>query len=111
MTIPDSLHKYPESSSDISHCLFSWEMPQEQLAALDRYYLLHWDTSYFRTYHSQLSCIPHKGIDYYTVYSDGHLPKDLFSFREMILSFRRIKGWQSGYVLIRPKYGTEINIS
>jgi hypothetical protein len=104
---PGPLPKFPKSSSNVSHCLFSWEIPPDQQALLDRYYLLHWQTDYFLEHHSRVSEIPHQGINYYTHFMDGIIPKNLFKYQEMILSFRRIRGWTSGYVLIRPKLGSE----
>jgi hypothetical protein len=100
--------KYPPSSSTISHCLFSWVIPEIERERLDRYYLLRWEVEYFSSQHSQFSCISHQGIEYNTVYLEGCTPASLGNYKNMLLSFRRVTGWERGHVLVRPEYGSEL---
>jgi hypothetical protein len=89
-----------------SHALFTWTIPHTKLCYFDSYYLLHWRTEHFFK-QPMLAMIDHQGIEY-TVSYYKCLPGNLMDYDEILLSFRRIKGETRGYVLVRPKYGTEV---
>jgi hypothetical protein len=105
MTMRDPLPKYPPSSSTISHTLFSWVIPEIERERLDRYYLLKWESQYFYGNHSQFSTITHQNVEYNVVYLNNHTPKTLLSHTHILLSFRRVNGWERGYVIIQPYLG------
>ena len=94
---------FPPPSSLISHCLFSWTIPPVERDRLDRYYILHWSVDYFYSLQN-LSCITHQGIEYNTQFYEC-TPGELRSAKQMLLSFRRINGWERGYVLVTPQKG------
>lgn len=90
----------------IAECILDWELPETAIDRCDAYYLLHWSTEYF---HHKNSCgiLAHKG-NKYAIHYNHCQPGDLFKYREVILSFRKLPHFMLGWVLVRPKYGTEI---
>ena len=97
--------------SPLSNILQSWEIPAPEHDRMDRYYLLSWKSDYlFETLNNfptnSLSHLTHQEIEYNIIYHQC-IPKTLHAYTDVLLSFRRINGWERGYVLIRPKFGTE----
>jgi hypothetical protein len=89
-----------------AHCLLSWHIPPNLQDHLDRLYLLHWDTVHYFN-QPLFSVLTHKEVEY-TVSFYQCIPSTLRKYKQIILSFRRITGRDRGYVLIRPKLGTEL---
>jgi hypothetical protein len=102
------LPKSPRSL--ISMCILDWDIPSTYRDNLSEYYIRHWKTEYFFA----LPCYGvisdpngnHPSVEYLTGYYNC-LPPHLHSFNEILVSFRRIKKWNRGYCLIRPKLGSE----
>jgi hypothetical protein len=102
-----------QSQNPVHYALSSWDIPPAYLDRLDRYYLLHWKTDWFYEQCRDpiktgiyFSSIRHQDIDYNVQWPVEGIAL-IRDYAEMILSFRRINGWERGYVLIRPKLGTE----
>lgn len=90
----------------IAECILNWELPPAAIDRCEAYYLHHWQTEYFHHKNSG-GIIGHRGNKFAVHYTDC-TPADLFKYREVLLSFRKLPRFTLGWVLVRPKYGTEI---
>ena len=90
----------------IKEAVLDWSISSVYRDNFDIYNLLHWDRSYFM-HKSVGGIIGHEGVIFQINYYKCD-PRDLYKYRDVILSFRRVKGFDRGWVLVRPKFGTEI---
>ena len=93
----------------VSMCIFDWDIPKPFIDQLDEYYIRHWSIEHYKA-QACYGCLREFGIDYTTYYYQGILPKYIDNYKEILISFRRIRGWDRGYAIVRPKLGTEIII-
>jgi hypothetical protein len=99
MTVHNPLDPYKE-------CILDWSISPAKRVRLNVYQLLHWERDYFFN-KSVGGIIGHDGY-IYTVQYYNTQPSELFKFKEVILSFRKLASLDRGWVLVRPKLGTEI---
>ncbi len=85
-----------------SHCISTFSIPKTCLSQLSNYFILHWEGSYLEEQQKKsLGAIWREGIEYLVIYHHC-LPRDCFSSPQCALSFRRMKEYSYGYVLISP---------
>jgi hypothetical protein len=90
-------------------CILDWDIPKPFIVQLNRYYLRHLPTKQFLAFNCYASIIDptvqDSEVQYSTSYHNCNID-ELKKYSEILISYRRIKGWDRGYALIRPKLGT-----
>ena len=105
--MPSAIHQEFIQRYPYAECILQWDVPPNIVDHLEAYYIHHWDREYFQTRCSGTGYIGHRDKIYSVMYHE-HNPMDLFKYKEVILSFRKIPSCPRGWVLVRPKLGTEI---
>lgn len=88
------------SSPELNTILSQWNIPERVRDKLEKYYLLRWQTDYFKIF-MKSGVIVHQGQEYQIIYHDC-LPAHLDSTPEVMLSFRKLASLKYGYVLVKP---------
>jgi len=80
-----------------------FHVPTEHLRICDKYYILYWQARYLYTQLLRSPRIVRENISYVPVLQDGLSLAEIGSHPEaqLRLSFRRIRGHRTGYVIIR----------
>jgi hypothetical protein len=81
----------------------SFTVPTDYLRVCDKYYVLYWQARYVYTWLLSKPRIVREGIGYVPVLQDGLSLQEIGANPEvqLRLSFRKIRGHRTGYVLIR----------
>jgi hypothetical protein len=80
--------------------LTRWSLETWHRNYLSNYYILHWKTPYFQSKPSP-DRITHDGLEYLILlHKCNH--EQLDAAEEIALSFRKLKNFSYGYVLVRP---------
>jgi hypothetical protein len=86
--------------SNLDYLTKTWELSPEQREQLDRYYILHWTSSYFLGHNPRYyETINHQGTVYKIVLYKCKW-EDLSKVLDVRLSFRKNKEHKTGYVLV-----------
>lgn len=84
----------------ISNVLNKWALESWDRSYLQKYYILHWETEYFIN-KSNSSTLHHDGIEYLILYHRCMIA-DIKKEKDIALSFRKLKSFPYGYVLVKP---------
>jgi len=81
-----------------------FHLPVEYLRVCDKHYVLYWQARYVYTWLISKPRIIREGIAYVPVLQDGLSLQEIGRNPEsqLRLSFRKIRGHRTGYVIIRP---------
>jgi hypothetical protein len=94
---PDTLPPYI-----MSNVLTKWALESWDRSYLEKYYILHWRTDYFID-KSNSSSLHHDGVEYLILYHRCLIAQIKESdSKEVALSFRKLKSFPYGYVLVKP---------
>jgi len=82
----------------------SFNLPTDYLRVCDKHYVLYWQARYVYTWLISKPRIIREGIGYVPVLQDGLSLQEIGRTPEsqLRLSFRKIRGHRTGYVIIRP---------
>lgn len=78
-----------------------WCLSPEQVQELDHYYILSWSRNHFLTRISESVEIFREGVSYLVLTESNQSPF-LIDTEQVLLSFRKLKSFSYGYVLVRP---------
>ncbi len=92
----------PISESSIFYQVANnWVIPSPQKESLDHYYILHWSPQHLFSAWGTTRPIVREDVTYLRLYHKCK-PSELRACKVVLLSFRRIKGMNHGYVLLTP---------
>jgi hypothetical protein len=92
---PDTLPPYI-----MSNVLTKWALESWDRSYLEKYYILHWRAEYLVD-KSNSSSLHHDGVEYLILYHRCMIAQ-IKREKEVVLSFRKLKSFPYGYVLVKP---------
>lgn len=81
-----------------------FHLPPEVLASCDKYYILYWNSRFLYTQILRAPRIVRENIAYIPIFQEGLFLQELGKNpdKQVRLSFRKIRGHRTGYVIISP---------
>ena len=85
-----------------SAVLLDWNIPAPLAEELEKYYLLLWQGEYFRELvRKGYGRLKHQDTDYAILYYSGMI-RETMAATNVAVSFRKMKHFPYGYVMVRP---------
>jgi hypothetical protein len=97
---PDHLESGNLPEYLMNDVISKWTLDAWQRSHLSNYYILHWSTPYFLAQSNKAS-LNHEGIEYLILYHKCMVAY-IKEHDQVALSFRKLKSFPYGYVLVKP---------